>query len=187
MTISHTSSVFSANLCVTVRPKLISYAWSTVACVICTNCISLTRSYFVKHKRVFFLPALKVHCSKECKEILDKLGGYTLEERGYVSMKVCYPYPSAPFYSFFFRFFFFFFSPFFFSSVQSCCQRASPCQDLAGNWTTQKSLDDRKETQTAVVRSYFPFIRSGQNHLARHSEREKKTRRTEEEVGTLSI
>ena len=25
--------------------------------------------------------------------------------------------------------------------------------------------------------SCFPFIRSGQNHLARHSEREKKTRR----------
>ena len=28
----------------------------------------------------------------------------------------------------------------------------------------------------------FPFIRSGQNHLARHSERGKKTRQTEEEV-----
>ena len=41
----------------------------------------------------------------------------------------------------------------------------------------------RKETQTAVVRSCFPFIRSGQNHLARHSERGKKTRQTEEEVG----
>ena len=27
------------------------------------------------------------------------------------------------------------------------------------------------------------FIRSGKNHLARHSEREKKTRQTEEEVG----
>ena len=43
--------------------------------------------------------------------------------------------------------------------------------------------DDRKETQTAVVWSCLPFIRSGQNHLARHSEREKKTRQTEEEVG----
>ena len=31
--------------------------------------------------------------------------------------------------------------------------------------------------------SCLPFIRSGQNHLARHSEREKKTRQTEEEVG----
>ena len=38
-------------------------------------------------------------------------------------------------------------------------------------------------TQTAVVWSCFPFIRSGQNHLARHSERGKKTRRTKEEVG----
>ena len=28
----------------------------------------------------------------------------------------------------------------------------------------------------------FPFIRSGQNHLARHRERGKKTRQTEEEV-----
>ena len=27
------------------------------------------------------------------------------------------------------------------------------------------------------------FVRSGQNHLARHSEREKKTRQTEVEVG----
>ena len=40
-----------------------------------------------------------------------------------------------------------------------------------------------EETQTAVVWSCFPFIRSGQNHLARHSERGKKTRQTEEEVG----
>ena len=43
--------------------------------------------------------------------------------------------------------------------------------------------DDCKETQSAVVWSCFPFIRSGQNHLARHSERRKKTRQTEEEVG----
>ena len=38
--------------------------------------------------------------------------------------------------------------------------------------------------QTVVVGSCFPFIRSGQNHLARHSERGKKTRQTEEEVGS---
>ena len=38
-----------------------------------------------------------------------------------------------------------------------------------------------KETQTAVVWSCLLFIRSGQNHLARHSERGKKTRQTEEE------
>ena len=35
-----------------------------------------------------------------------------------------------------------------------------------------------------MVWSCFLFIRSGQNHLARHSERGKKTRQTEEEVGT---
>ena len=34
-----------------------------------------------------------------------------------------------------------------------------------------------------MVWSCFPFIRSGQNHLARHCERGKKTRQTEEEVG----
>ena len=34
-----------------------------------------------------------------------------------------------------------------------------------------------------MVWSCLPFIRSGQNHLARHNEREKKTRHTEEEVG----
>ena len=38
------------------------------------------------------------------------------------------------------------------------------------------SVNDRR-------RSCFPFIRSGQNHLARHSERGKKTRWTKEEVG----
>ena len=64
-----------------------------------------------------------------------------------------------------------------------CYQRGSPCQHPAGNRTTWRSPDDRKETQTAEVWSCFPFIRSGQNHLARHSERGKKTRPTEEEVG----
>ena len=63
-----------------------------------------------------------------------------------------------------------------------CYQRGRPCQDPAGKWTTRRIPDDRKETQTAVVWSCFPFIRSGQNHLARHSERAKKTRRTKEEV-----
>ena len=32
-----------------------------------------------------------------------------------------------------------------------CYQRGSPCQDPAGNWTTRRSPDDRKETQTAIV------------------------------------
>ena len=66
---------------------------------------------------------------------------------------------------------------------RSCYQRGSSCQDPAGNWTTQRPPDHCKETQTAVVCTYLPFIRSGQNHLARHSERGKKTRRTKEEVG----
>ena len=64
-----------------------------------------------------------------------------------------------------------------------CYQRGSPCQNPVGNWTTRRPPDDRKETQTAVVWSCFPFIKSGQNHLARHSERGKKTRRTKKEVG----
>ena len=37
--------------------------------------------------------------------------------------------------------------------------------------------------QTAVVWSCLPCIRSGHTHLARHSERGKKTKQTEEEVG----
>ena len=64
-----------------------------------------------------------------------------------------------------------------------CYQRGSPCQDPAGNRTTRRPPDHRKETLTAVVWSCLLFIRSGQNHLARYSEREKKTRQTEEEVG----
>ena len=54
-----------------------------------------------------------------------------------------------------------------------CYQRGSPCHDPAGNWTTRRPPDDHKETQTAVLWSCFPFIRSGKNHLARHSERGK--------------
>ena len=46
-----------------------------------------------------------------------------------------------------------------------------------------KTPDRRKKTQTGVIWSCLPFIRSGQNHLARHSEREKKSRQTEEAVG----
>ena len=64
-----------------------------------------------------------------------------------------------------------------------CYQLGSLCQDPAGNWTTRRPPDHRKETQTAVVWSCLPFIRSGQNHLAMHSERGKRTRQTEEEVG----
>ena len=63
-----------------------------------------------------------------------------------------------------------------------CYQQGSPCQDPASNWTTRRP-DYRKETQTAVVWSNFPFIRSGKKHLPRYSEKGKKTRRTKEEVG----
>ena len=61
-----------------------------------------------------------------------------------------------------------------------CYQLGSPCGDPAGNWTTRRPPDHCKETQTAVVWSCLPFIKSGQNHLARHSERGKKTRQTGE-------
>ena len=64
-----------------------------------------------------------------------------------------------------------------------CYQRGIPCQEPAGNWTTQRPPDHRKETQIVVVWPCFSFVRSSQNHLARHSERGKKTRQTEEEVG----
>ena len=36
----------------------------------------------------FLDSALKIHCSESCKAFLDKLGGYTLEPRGLVEMKV---------------------------------------------------------------------------------------------------
>ena len=44
-------------------------------------------------------------------------------------------------------------------------QQGSQCQDPAGNRTTRRPPDDRKETQTAVVWSCLPFIRSGQTIL----------------------
>ena len=64
-----------------------------------------------------------------------------------------------------------------------CYQRGSPCQDPAGSRTSRRPPGRRKKTQSGVIWSCLPFIRSGQNHLARHSERGKKTRQTEEEVG----
>ena len=66
------------------------------------------------------------------------------------------------------------------------------CKDCPHRWVTVVATvngnpwrppDLREETQTAVVWSCVLFIGSGQNHLARHSERGKKTRLTEEEVG----
>ena len=51
------------------------------------------------------------------------------------------------------------------------------------NVTTRGPADHRKETQTEVVWTCLLFIGSGQNKFARHSERGKKTRQTEEDVG----
>ena len=56
-------------------------------------------------------------------------------------------------------------------------------QQAIGPHEDHLTPDHRKETQTAVVWSYSPFIRSGKNHLARHDERGKKARQTEEAVG----
>ena len=64
-----------------------------------------------------------------------------------------------------------------------CYQRGSPCQDPVGKRNTRRPPDHRKETQTAVVWSCLPFIRSGQNYLAKHIEIGKKTEQTEQEVG----
>ena len=67
------------------------------------------------------------------------------------------------------------------SNKDQVCE--SLCQDPAGNRTKQRPPEDCKEMQTTVVWSCFLFIRSGQNHLARYSERRKKTRQTEKEMG----
>ena len=64
-----------------------------------------------------------------------------------------------------------------------CYSQGSLCQDPAGNPTTRIPPNHRKETQTEVVWICLPFIRSGQNHLARHSGTGKKTKQTENEVG----
>ena len=46
----------------------------------------------------------------------------------------------------------------------------------------QQAIGPHEDLLTIIKRR--PFIRSGQNHLARHSERGKETRQTEEEVRT---
>ena len=69
------------------------------------------------------------------------------------------------------------------SHTRTSSQRGCLCQDPADNRTTRRFPNRRKETQTAVLRLCLAFISSGQNHLARHSKRGKKTRRTKEEVG----
>ena len=64
-----------------------------------------------------------------------------------------------------------------------CYKRGSPCRDQGGNRTTRRLADHCKEMHIVVASSCLSFIRSDQNHLARHSEGWKKTRQTEEEVG----
>ena len=66
---------------------------------------------------------------------------------------------------------------------RSCYQLGSLCQNPAGSRTTRRPADHCKETQTVVVWTCLPFIRSGQNHLARHNEKGKKTMQRKEEVG----
>ena len=51
-----------------------------------------------------------------------------------------------------------------------CYQRGSPYQGPAGNRTTRRP-DQGNETQTKVAWTCLLFVRSGKNHLARHSER----------------
>ena len=68
--------------------------------------------------------------------------------------------------------------------IQRPCYQEEVCAKIQQAIGPQRRPpDDCKEIQTAVVWSCLPFIRSGQNHLARHSQRGKKTRQTEEVVG----
>ena len=40
------------------------------------------------HSTLIHFTALRIHVSPECKAVLDKLGGFHLEERGPVTLKV---------------------------------------------------------------------------------------------------
>ena len=51
------------------------------------------------------------------------------------------------------------------TTQRPCYQRLSPCRDPAGNRTTRRPPDHRKEMQTALVWIRLPFIRSGANIL----------------------
>ena len=65
-------------------------------------------------------------------------------------------------------------------SCKPCYQQGTTCQAIGPHEDLPTIIKRRK---TTVVRSCLPFIRSGKNHLARHSKREKKTKRTKKEVG----
>lgn len=43
---------------------------------------------FIPYFFILIFTALKIHISPQCKEYLDKLGGYVTSDRGLVKMKV---------------------------------------------------------------------------------------------------
>ena len=57
-----------------------------------------------------------------------------------------------------------------------------PTRKSVPRFSRQSDSDHRKETQSEVVWKCLPFIKFGQNHLARHSERGEKTRQTEKKA-----
>ena len=62
-------------------------------------------------------------------------------------------------------------------------ERGSLCQDPASNSTIRRVPDHLKETQTEVVWTCLPFIRSSQNQVVMLSEGRKYTKQREKEVG----
>lgn len=50
--------------------------------------VFLKKKYKKKTHPYFVLLALRVHCSETCAMLLNKVGGYKLEERGIVYVKV---------------------------------------------------------------------------------------------------
>ena len=52
-----------------------------------------------------------------------------------------------------------------------CYQQESPCQDSADNRTTRRLPGHDKETQTEVIWTCLPSIRSGRNYFVRNNER----------------
>ena len=58
-----------------------------------------------------------------------------------------------------------------------------PCYQNRSVCTRIQQADCHQETKTEVVWTYLLLIRSGQNHLARHIGREKRTRKRKKEVG----
>ena len=64
-----------------------------------------------------------------------------------------------------------------------CYQQGSLCQDPAGNRTTQRPPDHRKETQTAVYGLVSCSSGLAKTILQGNNERGKKTRQTQENVG----